>query len=118
MSAFRPTRQLARLVLVWFMLALGVAVASPLVKPQSWQVVCSASGSVKLLKIGDDGAVHAGAHQLECPLCWVTSAPPPDLQIALPAQPALRHPSLPALPGRVAVRTAPPLPARGPPALF
>lgn len=49
MSALRPTRSLACLVLAWFVLALGVAVASPLVKPQSWQMVCSAAGTVKLL---------------------------------------------------------------------
>jgi hypothetical protein len=102
MSAFRPTRNLARMVLVWFMLALGVAVASPLVKPQSWQVVCSAAGTVKLLNISDDGVVHTAGHQLECPLCWLTA-------VASPACPSvLRSP--------LAARTAPPLPARGPPA--
>lgn len=55
MSALRPARSLARLVLAWFVLALGIAVASPLVKPQSWQMVCSAAGTVKLLNIDDAG---------------------------------------------------------------
>jgi hypothetical protein len=115
MSAFRPTRTLARIVLACFMLALGVAVASPLVKPQSWQVVCSAAGTVKLLNFGDDGTVHTAGHQLECPLCWLTAAPPPDVHIALlPQSVALTDcPSI--LRGPVAARSAPPLPARGPP---
>jgi hypothetical protein len=115
MSAFRPTRTLARIVLACFMLALGVAVASPLVKPQSWQVVCSAAGTVKLLNLGDDGTIHTAGHQLECPLCWLTAAPPPDVHIALlPQSVALTDcPSI--LRGPVAARSAPPLPARGPP---
>jgi hypothetical protein len=117
MSAFRPTRNIARIVLAWFMLALGVAVASPLVKPQSWQVVCSAAGTVKLLNIGDDGTVHTAGHLLECPLCWLTTAaPPPDVRIALLPQPVALPARQPALRGPATARTAPPLPARGPPA--
>lgn len=116
MSAFRPTRNLARMVLAWFMLALGVAVASPLVKPQSWQVVCSAAGTVKLLNISDDGVVHTAGHQLECPLCWLTVAPPPDMHIALLPQPVASPARPSVLRSPLAARTAPPLPARGPPA--
>lgn len=116
MSACRPTRHLARIVLAWFMLALGVAVASPLVKPQAWQVVCSAAGSVKLLNIGDDGTVHAAGHLLECPLCVMSAAPPPDLRIALPPLPLALTVRPSVLQSPVAARSAPPLPARGPPA--
>ncbi|MEO8542621.1 MAG: DUF2946 family protein [Betaproteobacteria bacterium] len=115
MAAIQPTRKLARLVLAWFMLALGVAVATPLVKPQSWKLVCSASGSVKLLNIGDDGTVQVGGHQLECPLCWLTAAPPPDMRLALLPQSVLQPARMPVPRGLVAVRVAPPMPARGPP---
>ncbi len=117
MHALRPPRHLARLVLAWFVLALGVAVASPLVKPQSWRMVCSASGVVKLLSVDDNGAAATGAHQIECPLCWLAGAPPPAQTRALAAQP-LPHAPLP-LTGvlHVASRALPPLPARGPPAL-
>ena len=38
-----------------FVLSLGVAVASPMVNPKAMQLICSASGSVKLLVQSDDG---------------------------------------------------------------
>lgn len=55
MQSLRRARLLARLVLAWFLLSLGVAVASPIVLPQSMQLVCSASGSVKLVVSSADG---------------------------------------------------------------
>ena len=115
MHALRLTRHLARMVLAWFVLALGVAVASPLVMPQSWQMVCSASGVVKLLSLDDNGAASAGGHSIECPLCWLTGAPPPAQTRVLALQPVsdAELPSTGVL--HVAARSAPPLPARGPP---
>ncbi len=117
MQAMRPTRDLARLVLVWFVLALASAMASPLVKPQSWQMVCSASGVVKFVSVDDNGVATAVGHQIECPLCLLAGAPPPAQACVLVAQPAFSAelPSTGVL--RVALRAAPPLPARGPPAL-
>ena len=53
-NRLRHGRFLARLVLAWFALAIGVAVASPLVKPQAIELVCSGNGAIKLLvKAGD-----------------------------------------------------------------
>jgi len=49
MHCLRSARTVARLVLAWFVLSLGVAVASPMVNPKAMQLICSASGSVKLL---------------------------------------------------------------------
>lgn len=116
MNAVRPIRNLARLVLAWFMLALGVAVASPLIKPQSWHMVCSTSGVVKLLNVDADGAAQAGGHTVECPLCWLAGAPPPapDRLSPLPVITLAPLPAPASTP--LASRSAPPLPARGPPA--
>lgn len=44
MHRLRQARFLARLVLAWFALPLGVALASPLVQPQSLEMVCSGGG--------------------------------------------------------------------------
>ena len=115
MSALRPARNLARLVLAWFVLALGVAVASPLVKPQSWQMVCSAAGAVKLVNIDDTGLARTGGHQMECPLCWLVAAPPPDFSLVLAPPAPVRDAPVSMLAVRDAARVGPALPARGPP---
>ena len=118
MQTLRHAHRLARFVLVWFVCALGVAVASPMVHPQAMELVCSSGGAVKLLVKTDNGVQDMGAHSLDCPLCLVGGAPPPQATAsAAPAQPlayVLR--SIPA--ARLAARTAAPLPARGPPTLF
>ena len=115
MSALRHAHRLASFVLMWFVLSLGVAVASPVVHPQAVELVCSASGAVKAVVQTDDGAQEMGASHLDCPLCVLTGAPPPTPVVAMPAvQPlALAIQSIPA--ARIAAATAAPLPARGPP---
>lgn len=115
MSALRPARNLARLVLAWFVLALGVAVASPLVKPQSWQMVCSAAGTAWLLSIDDAGLAGTSAQQMECPLCWLVAAPPPEFSRGLAPPLLARALVFSVLPVRDTTRTGPALPARGPP---
>lgn len=115
MHALRRARFLARLVLAWFALSLGVAIASPLVKPGGFELVCSGSGAIKLLvKGGSDGGQPAG-HTLDCPLCASTAAPPPALRTELAFVPALGHAVQPIFAARIAALTAAPLPARGPP---
>ena len=44
---------LGRAVLAWFLLSLGVAVASPLVNPQALELVCSGAGVMKLSRKRD-----------------------------------------------------------------
>ncbi len=56
MSALRHMSILHRCVLMWFMLTLGVAVAAPVISPQSLELVCSAIGTVKVIEHTDDGA--------------------------------------------------------------
>jgi len=109
---------LARLLLAWFVLALGVAVASPVVQPQSLELVCSAAGSVKLMVQGDDGVHEVGAMHLDCALCLPGGAPPPlALAPALPVSLPLGRALQPVEAARLAVATAAPPPARAPPVL-
>jgi hypothetical protein len=117
MTALRNAHHLARFVLVWFALSLGVAIASPLVKPQAMELICSGAGAMKLVIQTDDGGQEGTGLTLDCPLCAASSAPPPPaaLLTAEPAQPlAYVLQSIPA--ARIAALTAAPLPARGPPA--
>ena len=112
MQRLRQARFLARLVLVWFALALGAAMASPVVHPQAAELVCS-GGEIKRLVLGDADA-PAPSHTLDCPLCAGFDAPLPRQQVA-GMQPGLSY-VLQRIPAaQVAARTAAPLPARGPP---
>lgn len=118
MNVLRNAHFLARWVLVWFALSVGVAVASPLVKPQALQLICSGSGVIKLLVQKNDGSSQeTPSYTLDCPLCLTGNAPPPPIVrlTAPPAQPlAYLLQSSPA--ARIAALTAAPPPARGPPA--
>ena len=118
MQALRHIKQLGRLVLLWFALSLGVAVASPLVSPQSMELVCSSAGAIKMVVKTDDGARELGASHLDCPLCALTGAPPPAADPTQFVHPLpLGHALQPIPAARLAAATAAPLPARGPPSL-
>jgi len=114
MQPLRQARFLARLVLAWFVLAIGVAVASPVVQPKATQLVCS-GGTMKLLVLGD-GDDPASSLTLDCPLC-ATPAGPPPVVAATGVQVGLSYSVQPVPAARLAARTAAPLPARGPPSL-
>lgn len=103
------------LVLAWFALCLGVAVASPLIQPKGMEVVCSSTGVAKLLVHAKDGAVELGAVGMDCPLCLLEASPPEPLQARLPTVLPLAHQPLPlSCVHAVAAMAAPP-PARAPP---
>jgi len=112
----RIARTIARCVLAWFALYLGVAVASPVVMPGRYQVICSAEGITRLGASDHDGSGQAAA-SLHCPLCTPAAAPPPPAPMldAVPAASPLAYAlrSIPA--ARLAALAAAPLPARGPP---
>jgi hypothetical protein len=117
MPYFRHARQITRFLLVWFVLSLAAAIASPIVRPQATEVICSASGVMKLVPTGQGDSAQAGLHTLDCPMCAMLGAPPakPATAQVLPPHPlsyAMR--SAPA--AHIAWSTAAPLPARGPPA--
>jgi len=110
--------RLARFVLAWFVLSVGAAIASPMVQPQSVQLVCAAAGSVKIVVQSDDGARELGASHLDCPMCAPTGAPPPLAQpVGFLTAPPPDHPARSTPPARIGAATAAPLPPRGPPAL-
>jgi len=116
MRTLRHFTILTRLVLAWFVLSLGVAVASPIVKPQDILLVCTGSGAMKVLvKAADGSASEVASNSMDCPLCVSLAAPPPVPRLnAEPAQPLAY--ALQAIPAaHIAARTAAPLPARGPP---
>lgn len=117
MQQLRQAFQLTRFVLVWFALSIGVAIASPVVNPQVMDLVCTSTGSMKLVVQGEDEGVAASSHKLDCPLCASVSAPPPALNTSLTQPSPLAHALLPVAAAHIAVITAPPLPSRGPPAL-
>jgi hypothetical protein len=111
----RSSPWLARLALLWFALTLGVAVASPLVHPQSELVICSGVGMQKLV-LNDDGTVTTSSVSgMSCPLCLVGGAPPQTVALTVAPAHSLGHVlhSTPA--SYIAALTAAPPPARGPP---
>lgn len=118
MHRLRSSSILARLVLAWFVLTLGVAVASPIVHPQAMEIVCSTANTVKLVVVGeDDAATGMEHHTLDCSLCLnVATNVPREPQTAVHQQP-LAHALKPVVAARMAALVGAPLPPRGPPAL-
>lgn len=117
MDRLRHARCLARLVLVWFALSLGVAIASPLVAPKATLLVCSGA-SVKVVVQEADGSLAAlGHHTLDCPLCATTHAPPPLASGVVAPPHVLSHVLAPVEAARVAARIGAPWQARAPPRL-
>lgn len=115
MQALRNSQTLARLVLVWFALFIGAAVASPLVKPTDLQMVCSASGGMKMVVSSDDGAELSMTSGMDCPLCASGAAPLPTSSLPEISPSPLAHALRPLVAAHIASLTAPPLPSRGPP---
>ncbi len=113
----RPGAGLIRWVLLWFALSIGVAVASPVVHPQTLELVCSATGSVKAIVHTDDGMQELGAGHMDCPLCVLAGAPPATPAVTLPVLMPPAHAVRPTPSAHIAAATAAPMPARGPPSL-
>lgn len=112
-----------RVALAWFALSLAVAIASPLAQPQaavagSLDMVCTSAGMVELA-VADAGGVPrtVSAAHLDCPLCLPLAAPlPPAWHGAPPPRPVVSRVLRPAPTAPIAIATAAPLAARGPPA--
>jgi hypothetical protein len=117
MQKVRHAFQLTRFVLVWFALSVGVAIASPVLSPKGMDMVCTGTGTMKLVMLGDDDAA-ASSLTLDCPLCASVAAPPPALSTALTQPSPLAHAVQRIAAAHIAALTAPPLPSRGPPVLF
>lgn len=124
MHLLRTSSMLARLILAWFVLTMGAAIASPLVHPQAMELVCTTGSTAKLVDVGDVGDVGpAGTpsahHALDCPLCLHLGAPPRQVQplAAVHPQP-LAHALRPIMAPALAALAGAPLPPRGPPAFI
>lgn len=122
MQWLRSTRSLTHLVLVWFVLAFGAAVASPLLKPEAMTLVCSANGGLKLLasspdsdEAGNDRVPQTG-HGLDCPLCLALDVPWVFASVFVPFESPLAPQMRTAVVAHLAVVAGAPLPPRGPPA--
>jgi hypothetical protein len=98
-------------------MSLGVAIASPLVRPAGIEVICSGAGSIKLLVKGEPDGSTTATHTLDCPLCASAGAPPPALRADLDFGLALGHAAQTLPAAHIASITAAPLPARGPPSV-
>lgn len=115
MQRLRNAAFLARLVLAWFVLAVGAAAAAPLLQPQSLELVCSGGGAMKLLVKDAQGGVDTASTAMDCPLCLAADAPPSMAGTAVVFRQPLGHALQPIPAARIASLTAAPLPARGPP---
>lgn len=115
----QPSRSAILVALIWFALTLGVSGAAPWVNPQAQQLVCTATGGMALAGDSDgDGNADAGASAaLDCPQCLFGGLPPQAGTPAVAAQVPACHIGCRAVAARVALASAAPLPARGPPAL-
>jgi hypothetical protein len=113
----RPRAGLIQFVLLWFVLSLGAAIASPVIHPQSMEFVCSSTGAVKMIVHLDDGVQEIGESHLDCPLCLL-GGPPPAEKTAKFISPLPLGRATQSIPSaRIAAATASPLSARGPPIL-
>ena len=117
LHTLRHARQLTRFVLVWFALALGVAMASPLVSPKSIDMVCASGGVMKLVVTDEGDQAKPKNTGLDCPLCLSVAFPPAPLALQAVKPSPLGHALQPIAAAHIASATAPPLPSRGPPAL-
>jgi len=116
LHTLRNTPWLARLALLWFAGALGVAVASPMVNPQEELIICSAAGMVKVILHADGSVSTEASSEAQCPLCVVGGAGAPAWA-RVPPEPVRSVPD--GLPYKAAVHvatsTAVPPPSRAPP---
>lgn len=115
MHTLRRARWITRLMLVWFALFIGAAVASPLLQAERLEMVCTGMGSMKLVQTdADDPAGSPLPPGMDCPLCMPVAAPSPVL-LSLHHPIGLAHALTPLESARLASLIGPPWQARGPP---
>lgn len=115
MFNLRCAQSFARFVLAWFVLSVGVAIASPVVNPRSAQLICTGSGVMKVLITTADGVQEVASQSMDCPLCASLSAPPAVVRLAAQPLLPLSYAVQSILAAVIAKRTAVSPPARGPP---
>jgi hypothetical protein len=115
MQTLRRAHLLARFVLVWFVLSIGAAIASPVINPQPMQLICTGSGVMKVLITTPSGMQEDSSRSMDCPLCVTMSAPPSVFELTFESVSPLSYAVQPIPAAVIAKLTAAPLPARGPP---
>lgn len=116
LQSLREARSIVRWMLLCFALSIGVAIASPLVNPQAMELVCSATGNLKLVP-ADDAAGPSNpsvTHTLHCVMCLPFGAPP-SAELRVPGSPDLGQVFHAARPASAVWRLADPTSARDPP---
>lgn len=117
MHALRTSSTLLRLVLAWFVLSLGAAMASPVVAPKTLAMVCSDSSAMKYIVLDQNGdVVDPAAHTLDCPMCMPASLPAVTVLAPVRQPQPLAHALTRIEEARIAALVGAPLPPRGPPA--
>ena len=115
MEIFRRSKLVASLMLAWFALFLGFAIASSAIKPGNSQIVCSAGGGMKMVDLDGNTDDHQISAKMDCPLCASVAAALLSPNALLIRPYALSHAPQPLAAAHIAALTAPPLPSRGPP---
>ena len=113
MEILRRAHRLTRLVLAWFALSVGIAIAAPVLQPQSLEMVCSGTGGMKMMVDDQGGVPDPGGHMKDCRLCVMTGAPVTPVVFVPHAPPA--QPPACVRPVPVVARTATYFLARAPP---
>jgi len=121
MQRLRNARLLVQFLLACWILAMGVAIAAPLVHAQPLEMVCSVGGNMKWVASAaadtpdSDSTQKPSNGPMECPLCMSMVLPPAPTSVTPATQKGLSYSLRPIPAAHIAARTAAPLPARGPP---
>src|SRR5690606_10824539 len=98
-------------------LAMGVALPSPIVAPKTMEMICSGTGAIQLIELGQHGEVaSAGQHTLDCATCLPVFLPSASMTSQVSQPQPLAHALTPAQAAHIAALVGAPLPPRGPPA--
>ncbi|TXH91374.1 MAG: DUF2946 domain-containing protein [Rhodoferax sp.] len=117
LQTLRHSRILARMVLVWFVLVMGVAVAAPAFQPVALGSICSTASAGDDIGQANGGNPAASHHTLQCVMCLAAGGPP---LVSSAASPSLTSSSTlnTAIPLVVVLaERQSPLAARAPPAI-
>ncbi len=117
MDRLRTRTRLTRLVLAWFVLFVGAAVFSPLVRPATVDFICSGH-QIRLAEESPDTTALAShtSHLLDCPACMPDLIGPPEIKTGIATPTTFRARLAYAKPIWIAAPALASLPARGPPA--
>ncbi|MEY2685664.1 MAG: hypothetical protein RJA09_2809 [Pseudomonadota bacterium] len=114
LQRLRAQTLLTRLVLVWFVLFVGSALATPLLSQTNLQMVCSGAG-MKLVDGDGQGTDKATLYAMDCAGCLPAALPAPPAVTHVPQPSPLAHALQRTVTAHLAALAAPPLPSRGPP---